>query len=175
MFTTTVSTKAGHATMNANLSQEDLRKLVHALAWNDDFGCYTRPGFEKLVWPDIAERARWILYFDVDGMHHLNAAYGDYGPVDAMLKDVLAVVRETDYVAGQWKSGDEFLICITETEGRLTLDPHGMIGRLTEELKKHGMSATFALVPVMSLDLAENVKPAVERVYAIKNQRGAGR
>jgi len=157
------------------LSQEELKKLVQALAWNDAFGCYTRAGFEKLIWPEIASQARWIIYFDVDGMHHLNAAYGDYAPVDAMIKQVLAVMRASDYIAGQWKSGDEFLICLTESDGRQILDPHGMIERLTEELKKHGMAATFAVVPVRSPDLAENVKPAVDRVYASKNQRGTGR
>src|SRR5690242_20388054 len=87
-------------------------ELIHKLAWNDGFGCHTRAGFEHMVWPEIASKARWIVYFDVNGMHALNETFGSYEPVDAMIKQVLTSIRSTDYVAGQWKSGDEFLICL---------------------------------------------------------------
>ena len=161
--------------MNAKYSNTQLEELVHKLAWNDAFGCYTRSGFEKMIWPDIVATARWIVYFDIDGMHALNDTFGDYGPVDAMIKQVLSVVRATDYVAGQWKSGDEFLVCVTENDERKGIEPHGLMTRLIDELKKHGMSATFAIVPVNSMDLTENVKPAVNQVYATKKARGVSR
>ncbi len=161
--------------MNENLSQEELAKLVRALAWNDAFGCYTRPGMEKLIWPEIAGRARWIIYFDVDDMHAVNKAHHGFDFADAIIKDVLTIVRVTDYAAGQWKSGDEFLITLVDSEVRGTLDPWGMVVRLSDEFKKRGMSATFAVVPVTSPNLAENVKSAVDKVYAAKEQKGIGR
>ena len=161
--------------MNPNLSQDELRQMVQALAWNDGFGCYTRAGFEKLLWPEIAEYARWIIYFDIDGMHAINNAHEGYEFADAIIKDVFSILRTTDYVAGQYKSGDEFLICLTASEARAELDPWGMTMRLNEEFKKHGMSATFAVVPVTSPDLAVNVKPAVDQVYAAKKLKGTER
>lgn len=161
--------------MSKDLNLSELQELVYALAWNDGFGCYTRAGFEKLIWPQIKDRARWIVYFDIDGMHALNERFGSYEPVDAMIKQVLAIVRTTDYVAGQWKSGDEFLVCIAEDDSRDQLsDPQGMAERLMAELKKQGLSATFAIVPVISEQLFQNVKPAVDKVYAAKKQGDRG-
>jgi len=122
--------------MNRDLSKFELQVLVEKLSWNDGFGCYTRAGFEKLVWPMIADQARWIIYFDVDGMHSLNESFGGYDRVDAMIKDVLHIVRSTDYVAGQWKSGDEFLVCMTENLARGPLDPEGLQERLIDALAK---------------------------------------
>jgi GGDEF domain-containing protein len=161
--------------MNINeLSKEQLHALVQALAINDGFGCYTRAGFEKYIWPQIATRAKWIIYFDVDGMHNLNEAYGGYEAVDAMLRQVLSVVRATDYVAGQWKSGDEFLIALIERDQNVPCDPQGMVDRLMDALRLQGLSATFAIVPVFSKDLAVNVKPAVDRVYLAKKSNNRG-
>jgi GGDEF domain-containing protein len=161
---------------------EESQELIRALAWNDAFGCYTRAGFEKLVWPEIAQRAKWIIYFDVDGMHDLNEAHSGYEFADVLIKQVFGILRLTDYVAGQFKSGDEFLICLVDGDQQLplsnqreSLDPQGMMERLIIELKKQGMTATFAIVPVISRDLATNVKPAVDQVYAAKKARGAGR
>lgn len=161
--------------MNIDLNTITKEELLE-LARNNGFDCYTRNGFEKIVWPRIADQAKWIIYFDIDNMHHLNESFGSYEPVDAMIKQVLSIVRLTDYVAGQWKSGDEFLICITDRNG-VPGDPHGIVDRLMDALKLQGMSATFAIVPVISANLAANVQPAVDRVYAAKksNQRGTVR
>jgi len=158
-------------------SKNESDELIRALAWNDEFGCYTRQGFKKAVWPTIAEDARWIIYFDVDGVHNINATNKGYEAFDAMMKQALATLRLTDYVAAQWKSGDEFLVCLTETkhsavsDQRETLNPEAMMERLIDALKKQGLTATFAIVPVISPDLAANVKPAVDQVYEIKNSR----
>jgi hypothetical protein len=150
---------------------KELHKLVFTLAWNDAFGCYTRSGFERLVWPGISNKARWIIYFDIDGMHALNEAHGGYEPVDAKIHQVLGIVRKTDYAVGQYKSGDEFLICITDDGGRETSDPTGLMYRLIKELKKQGMTATFAIVPVLTHDLSTNVLPAVQKVFESKQAR----
>lgn len=155
-------------------TKRELDSLVHTLAWNDAFGCFTRAGFEKMIWPEIADEARWIIYFDLDNVHALNEKYGGYDHVDAMVRNTLTILRLTDYVAGQWKSGDEFLICLTasdeESKGsqRESLNPQRMMERLMQELNKQGMSATFAIVPVISRDLATNMKPAIDQVYAGK-------
>lgn len=158
-------------------TQKEYQELVRAMAWNDDFGCYTRAGFEHVVWPEILDRARWIIYLDIDGLHAINDAHGGYEYADALIKQVFGILRLTDYIAGQYKSGDEFLICLTEKDfnemgQREVLDPQGMMERLIDALKKHEMSATFAIVPVISHDLVTNVKPAVDQVYAAKKQRG---
>lgn len=156
-------------------------ELIHRLSWNAGFGCYNRNGFEHMKWPEIAPDARWIVYFDVDGVHALNEQHGSYEPFNAMMKQVLASVRSTDIVAGQFNSGDEFVICILEkpdlAEGdrRHVIDPHKVVGRLTEELARHGLTATFAVSRVRSSHLLENVQPAADQVLAIKKQRGGSR
>jgi GGDEF domain-containing protein len=159
--------------MSNTLSTEQLQDLVQQLSWNDGFGCYTRAGFEKLIWPSIADRARWILYFDVDGVHELNEQSGGYEVFDAMMKAVFANIRGSDYVAGQFKSGDEFMVCLTENYHHNPLNPGGMKDRLVEELNRHGLKATFAMVEVTSMDLLENIKPAIDAVHAAKKSRSA--
>lgn len=153
----------------------ELETLVHQLSWNDAFGCHTRAGFEKMVWPAIAARVKWLIFFDVDGVHAMNEQYGNYDHFDAIMKEVLSIVRGTDYVAGQFKSGDEFLIALTERVDGQAIDPQGLVARLAMALASHGMSATFAVVPVKSTDLLENVQPAIDKVYEAKKARGVSR
>jgi hypothetical protein len=157
------------------LNKQELQLLVTSMAWNDAMGCHTRAGFEKWIWPKIYSRARAIVYFDVDGVHALNQQSGTYDVFDGMIKQTLSSLRSTDIVAGQWKSGDEFLVCLVETEGRQVIDPHGLVERLTAELAKHGLTATFAIAPVISSLLQENVKPAADQVLEVKKARGGGR
>src|SRR5690349_1545958 len=116
------------------IAQKD--ELIRQLSWNDGFGCFNRKGFEKMKWPEIASTARHIVYFDVDNMHGLNEKFGGYEPVDAMIRKVLASVRSSDYIAGQWKSGDEFLICLTENGKHGPLDPDGFVQRLKQEFAR---------------------------------------
>ena len=147
-------------------SKNDLEKLVNELAWNDGFGCYTRAGFEKLIWPRIAEDARWIVFLDVDDMHGLNQAHG-YEGVNKKIKKSLAL-RAGDYMAGQWFSGDEFIVCITDGDERNATDPIAFCERLAKAFRRNGASATFAIVPVRSQNLYEAVAPANEMVQASK-------
>lgn len=149
------------------------QELIHRLSWNNSFGCHTRAGFEHVVWPEIASRARYLIFFDINGMHALNEQYGSYEPVDAMIKKVLSTVRSTDYACGQVKSGDEFCIALVESENRAKLDPEGMVRRLSEEFAKHGMSAMYAIAEVKSTDLMENLLPAIESVCQQKKARGS--
>ena len=153
-------------------NEQELYNLVRALSWNDAFGCFTRPGMEKLAWPDIADRAEWIVYFDVDFMHKINEENHGYDFADSVIKNVLGQIRINDLAAGQWKSGDEFIIVMTRTEDRESIDSAGLIRRLTDAFTRWNMSATFAAVPVISKVLAVNVQPAIDEVYKIKNARG---
>lgn len=159
--------------LKKNLNKKKLQELVMSLGWNDRFGCFSRPGFEKVIWPDIAEDAEWIIFIDIDGMHALNQIHG-YDAVDAMINKSLAV-RATDYVASQWQSGDEFVICLTRNQGRISSDPVALCERLRDAFTDNGCPATFAIAPVTSKDLAENVRPAAELVRVEKSDDRRGR
>jgi hypothetical protein len=161
-------------TENARLIAQQ-QELIHKLSWNDGFGCHTRAGFEFVVWPKIASRTRYLVFLDINGMHALNESFGSYGPVDAMIKQVLSTVRSTDYACGQVKSGDEFCLALVESDERPILDPEGLVKRLTDEFAKHGMSAMYGIVPVLSTDLMENLLPAIDQVYEQKKARGTQR
>lgn len=154
------------------LNKDELINLARELAWNDEYGCYTRPGFRKMVWPSIAQEARWLIFFDIDGMGELNDLYTHAG-VNAMIKKSLSI-RGSDYLAGQRYSGDEFFVCVTDDPERGETDPIQLAVRLKQALHENGLSATFAIVPVTSHDLMENLEPAVQLVEQAKhrNERG---
>jgi len=154
------------------LNKDELINLARELAWNDEYGCYTRPGFRKMIWPSIAQEARWLIYFDIDGMGELNALHTHAG-VNAMIKNSLSI-RGSDYLAGQRYSGDEFFVCVTDDPERGETDPIQLAVRLKEALRENGLSATFAIAPVISDDLMENLEPAVQLVEQAKdrNERG---
>jgi GGDEF domain-containing protein len=158
--------------MNKKRTKAQLEKLVLDLGWNEGFGCYTRAGFEKIVWPQIVDEAEWIIFLDIDEMHVLNETHG-YDAVNAMIKKSLAL-RASDYVAGQLGSGDEFLICLTRNKDRTPSHPVALCERLREVFVENGVPATFGIAPVTSKDLIENVRPAYELVRTEKaaNRRG---
>ena len=151
------------------------QELIHKLSWNEAMGCNTSLGLEHVVWPDKAHQTRFVVFFDVDGVHDLNQKHGTYDAFDAMIKKVLSTVRSSDVVARQWNSSDEFLVCMIESPGRPTPTPEGLVNRLTEELAKHGLTAIFESEEVKSSILKENVKPAADRVLKAKRARGISR
>lgn len=156
-----------------DLNQYELKDLIKKLAWNKGYGCFTRTGFEEVVWPCIKDQAKWIVYLDIDGMHALNSEHETYDPVNAMIHEVLEITRETDFKAGQLNSGDEVVVVLLEVKGRTApLDPHGLVGRLVERFAQQGMTATYSVVPVESEDFLTNLIPAIEQVNAIKAKRG---
>ena len=159
--------------MTKKLNEQQLEDMVQALAWNDEYGCYTRPGFEKLIWPEISSKAQWIAYFDIDDMGKLNAAYTHAG-VNAIIKKCLTM-RASDFMTGQRYSGDEFIICITDdAPGRRESNPIELCSRLLEAMRENGISATFAIAPVISDHLVENVEPAVKLVEIAKHENRRG-
>ena len=160
--------------MTSKLNKQQLEELVNSLAWNDEYGCYTRAGFEKLIWSEIASKTKWIAYFDIDNMGELNDAHTHAG-VNAIIKKCLTM-RASDFVTGQRYSGDEFIVCITDDDpGRRESNPIELCLRIAEGLREHNASATFAIAPVISDQLAENVEPAVRLVEIAKkeNRRGS--
>jgi hypothetical protein len=162
----------------AKLSKEKLMSLVTDMGWNDAMGCHTRAGFEKWIWPEIYPEARFLVYFDVDGVHRINKQHKSYDPFDAMMKQVLGAVRTTDIVSCQYKSGDEYLLCLCESHSadrRQKLDPEGLVKRLTEELARQGLTATFTYTEVKSPVLTENVNPLADKVLELKEARGTTR
>jgi GGDEF domain-containing protein len=156
----------------AKLEKSELINLAKELAWNDEYGCFTRPGFRKMVWPSIAEQAKWIIFLDIDEMGKLNKQHTHQG-VNAMIKNSLAL-RASDYLTGQRYSGDEFMVVVTNDPERGETDPLQLAVRLKEALRDNGLSATFAIAPVISDNLMENVEPAVQLVEQAKerNERG---
>jgi hypothetical protein len=168
--------------MNRNqqlLAQKD--ELIHKLGWYQNYGCYNRGGLEHVIWPERAHKAKWIVYFDVDGVHEINETHQTYDVFNAMMKDVLSKFRSREIFAAIYNSGDEFLLCITEEpaefedDRRQVIDPEKVVERLTEELARHGLTAIFAIEPVKSLLLDDNIKPAADRVLAAKKARGITR
>lgn len=156
-----------------HLLMHELQDLVNDLAWNDGYGCYTRSGFEKLIWPQIQDEAKFIIFFDVDDMHGINALHG-YDEANELIKESLAV-RGSDYMAGQWFSGDEFIVVITDDPTRLhESNPMEFAARLREIFFEHNISATFAVAPVISTDLYTNVAPAHQLVQEAKNNGRRG-
>ena len=157
------------------------QELIHQLSWYPNYGCFNRGGFEHVKWPEIAHKAKWIVYFDVNGVHQINEKHGTYAAFNAMMKEVLSKFRAADIVAALYNSGDEFLLCITEepaktaNDRRKILDPEKLIERLTEELARHGLTALFAIEQVRSPLLDDNIKPAADRVLAAKIARGISR
>ena len=138
---------------------QELEEKAASLAWNSGYGCWTRQGFERIIWPDVAEKARWIIFFDIDQMHYLNDQHG-YEGMNEIIKQSLAT-RESDFMAGQWFSGDEFIVCITDDDPeRDTSNPIEFCMRLADVFRANGAPATFVVAPVVSSNLSENVSPA---------------
>jgi len=161
------------------LAQKD--ELIARLSWHHGYGCYNKAGFAEVIWPEIAHIAKWIVYFDVDGVHDINEKHETYDVFDAMMKDVFSTLRRTDQIGAQVKSGDEFLVCMTESisddqmERRQNVDPEILKDKLIQALAKHGLTAHFLIVPVKSLLLEENIKPAADEVLRLKKARGVSR
>lgn len=155
-------------------SKKQLQELLEQSLWHDGFGCYTKQGFKLLVWPTIAPKARWLIFFDVDGVHEINETNKSYAAFDAMMNKVFAQLRSTDIVAGQVNSGDEFLVCLTEVEGRIP-DPEGLMSRIWDLLAEQGLTASYAIIPVQGNNLDLLLAPAIKAVFESKIARGIKR
>ena len=149
-----------------NFGREELEELARSMAWNDGFGCYTRKGLEKMIWPEIIGNVQYCVFIDVDDMHGLNERHG-YDGVNLLIKNSL-LVRSTDYVAGQWFSGDEFVVLIAENEGREESDVNQFCERLQYAFAENGISITIGVSDALSPNLMEVVKPAFDLVQEAK-------
>ena len=145
--------------------------LIDLLKWNEQLGCYTRQGFEHLVWKKVADRAVWLIFFDIDDMKGLNNR-GSWDETSALIKRSISV-RSTDYVVGQILSGDEFAVVVTERTGQHA-DPLRLCQRIQNNFRENGTSATFAYGRIVSNELEINLKPLKQLVEHAKanNLRG---
>lgn len=159
--------------MSKKLNKKQLEELVQSLSWNDRFGCYTRPGLEQFIWSQICETAKYVIFIDVDDMHRLNEQHG-YEGVNEIIKKSLGILRATDYVSGQWFSGDEFAIFVTDDPERGEPQPLELCQRLLTAFHYHGASATFGIAPVTAQTLDQVVKPAFELVQKAKRENRRG-
>jgi hypothetical protein len=78
-------------------------------------------------------------------------------------------------MAGQWFSGDEFIICITDdAPDRQASNPVEFGARLAETFRNNGVSATFVVAPITSTNLVENVAPAHRLCQKAKKENRRG-
>lgn len=145
----------------------EIQALIENLARDPVYGCYTRPGLEYIVWPEIRQRARWIIFADMDGFHDLNEACG-YDDVNERMQKALQLRKMDAAAAGRWFSGDELVWILCDTDGRPPTNPQLAARRLQKTFKKFGLSATFGISRVLSYHLAENVLPAYRLVQQAK-------
>lgn len=146
----------------------DHDEMIEKLAHDESYGCYTRQGLVLVAWPQIADKATYIIFADLDDIHRLNSELG-YAEVDLRIHKALKV-RSSDAMAiGRYFSGDEIVWIISDG------DPQGMVNRLQEALNEQGLSATFGIAPVVSKVLHENVEPATIQVQEAKKARGLKR
>lgn len=148
-------------------------EINERLRWNNDLGCYTRQGFEVSIWPDIAVKANWFIFYDIDDMKGLNEEHGWDG-ASAILKKVNSVGhRAGDYIIGQILSGDEFGAVIVERDDVLT-DPVAFCQRIQLLLSLDGVSATFAFSVITSPNLDDNLLPLKAAVMKAKAEDRRG-
>lgn len=151
---------------------EENKRLVELMSRNEQLGCYTRQAFDHIVWPDIRERAAWVVFFDVDGMKQMNST-GGWMNTSAIVNQSISI-RSSDYIFGQVLSGDEFVVVILDRPDRPPVDPMKFCERLLRKFRNNGASATFAFRKVDSVDLEENLKPIMRAVMEAKNDSRRG-
>lgn len=155
-------------------NQEELLSLINELAYDNIYGCWTRAGLEHIVWPQIRERARWIIFADLDNLHELNETLG-YEVVNERIQIAVKLLRHTDVpAAGRWFSGDELVWIICQADDRPPSNPHLAAKRILASFRAVNLSATFGIACVLSFDLAENVLPAANLVQQSKNKNKRG-
>lgn len=134
---------------NTSELEAEITRLRDALAdhqISEAFGCYTRKALTRDLLPSFDARGFAIIYFDIDGLTQLNAAYGkaerkaaDIPSVNERIFAALATARLADVLIGQWFSGDEFVALVPAA------DAYGFTLRLQAALRSNGITATFVL------------------------------
>lgn len=154
--------------------RDELGALAAGLAYDVNYGCYTRPGLELIVWPEIRERAQWIIFADLDKIHELNESIGDE-EVNRRIREAFGKMRKSDVIsAGRWYSGDELVWILCRTDDRPAANPRQAARRLKAVFERFGLSATFGIARVLSYELAENVEPASKLVKRSKKNGSRG-
>ena len=158
--------------MKKDPTKQELLDLVELLKWNAELGCYTRQAFENVVWPEVVEKAAWLIFFDVDNMKALNSA-GSWDRTSNIIKESI-VMRSTDHVAGQVLSGDEFVVIVAESPDRPKTKPRRLCERILQNFRARGASATFAYSRIVSKDYRVNLDRIKEFVNHAKERGDRG-
>jgi hypothetical protein len=136
-----------------------LQEMVINAYTNRNFGCLTKAGLLAL---HTYTEGMSIVFCDVNGMHAANKKY-TYAGVDRRIKASIGC-RETDTVAAQWMSGDEFLFVVP------TEDAEGFAARIAQAFIDNGLSAMFGIAE-LTQDLDASVMAAADVVVAQKATR----
>lgn len=149
---------------------EEQSEIIERLSHDQAFDILTRSGLESLCWPKVVNEAAFVIFIDIDHMHDLNSRLG-YDEVNRRIRESIhcrSLNSQRTPDIGRWFSGDE--IVVLGTDG----DPVKYARSLLRALFINGISATFGIAPITSIDLAENVKVAMDLVQLAKlhNRRG---
>lgn len=151
---TTLAAAVGLAGLAARATRQAERLLI-----DPTFGCLNRQGITRRWRPGMA-----VLFFDLNGMHALNATYG-YQEVDRRIREALSVCRRGEAAVGRWYSGDEFVVLVDSADAALRVEV-----RLGEAMADLGLSAMFGVF-ASARTLEVGVAMAAEQVQMQKALR----
>jgi hypothetical protein len=145
-------------------------QTIRELSKDKAFDILTRSGLELLAWPEIASKATFVIFADIDFMHDLNGSLG-YEKVNELIRKSIHVRQETNHRLpdiGRWFSGDEIIWIIQDG------DPVRMARSIRSKMIENGLSATFGIAPIVFPELDKNVSAAIRLVELAKrnNLRG---
>jgi GGDEF domain-containing protein len=146
--------------------QEQVRKLegiIEKLSTDPSYGIVTRSALE-LELPTVSDRARFLIFLDIDGLHDLNERIG-HDESNARIRRALHVRAGDVLIRGKWYSGDEIVFILP------ACDPEGFLSRLQEGFAAEGLSFTGAAVEYTG-KLNSDVDRAKDIVFAEKRARG---
>lgn len=113
-----------------------MQRQISFLGHCKHFGCATRQAVE-LAFQDLDLRGYAVIFFDIDNLKAFNDLLGQ-PEANHRIGSVLQT-RIGDLIAGQWYSGDEFVVLAPEK------DAYGLAQRLLTGLRGIGSSATFCI------------------------------
>jgi hypothetical protein len=155
------------------LTDEQRSDLIPKLAWDVNFGCWTRTGLELIVWPIIRERATWGIYIDMDLLHFANDKFGP-DEVDRRFRSALQLRSSDAGAIGRWRFGDELYVILCDYDDRSPTDPAAFAQRFQRALNDVDLSATFGISRILSYDLTANVDAAYRHVAHAKKHKKRG-
>ncbi len=147
-----------------------LHARIVDLEHHAEFNLPRRPVLERR-WALANPSETRLIFFDLDGLNALNDRYG-YAEVNRRIRatfDTLRSDTRADTSVFAFQGGDEFVALCPAGNA------HGLTTRIQLLLWQHGLSASFAIVP-MADSLIATVEAATRRLKkAGRRARGKGR